>query len=96
MVNAKSKWIKVYPMSGTTASATIRALRFPFETRGLPEELVSDNGPQLIHGSRKDRIPHCLSSPYYSASNGEVKRAVRTFKELIKTMKDEPGTAAEK
>ena len=28
------------------------------------------------------------------ASNGEVERAVRTFKESMKTMKDEPGTLA--
>ena len=48
VVDAKSKWIEVFPMSSTTASATIQALRFLFATHGLPEEVVSDNGPQFV------------------------------------------------
>jgi len=45
--------------------------------------VVSDNGPKFVAQEMK-------------ASNGEVERAVRTFKESMKTMKDEPGTQAEK
>ena len=101
VVDAKSKWIEVFPMSSTTASATIRALRFPFATHGLPEVIVSDNGPQFVAQEMKDflksnGIRQCLSSPYHPASNGEAERAVRSFKESMKTMKDEPGTQAEK
>ena len=100
-VDAKSKWIEVFPMSSTTASATIQALRFLFATHGLPEEIVSDNGPQFVAQEMKNflksnGIGQCLSSPYHPASNGEVERAVRTFKESMKTMKDEPGTQTEK
>ena len=80
---------------------TIRALRFLFATHGLPEVIVSDNGPQFVAQEMKDflksnGIRHCLSSPYHPAFNGEVERAVRTFKESMKTMKDEPGTIADK
>ena len=101
VVDAKSKWIEVFPMSSTTASATIRALRFLFATHGLPEVIVSDNGPQFVAQKIKDflksnGIRQRLSSPYHPASNGEAERAVRTFKESMKTMKDEPGTQAEK
>ena len=101
VVDAKSKWIEVFPMSSTTASATILALRFLFATHGLPEVIVSDNGLQFVSQEMKDflksnGIRHCLSSPYYPASNGEAERAVRTFKESMKTMKDEPGTQAQK
>ena len=76
-------------------------LHFLFATHGLPKELVSNNGPHFMAQEMKDfrkskGTCHCLSLPCHPASNGEVKRAVRTFKESIKTIKDEPGTAAEK
>jgi len=86
VVDAKSKWIEVFPMSSTTASATIQALRFLFATHGLPVEVVSENSPQFVTQEIKEflksnGICHCLSSPYHPVSNGVVKRAVRTFKE---------------
>jgi len=101
VVDAKSKWIEGFPMSSTTGSATIQDLRFLFATHGLPEKVVSDNGPQFVAREMKEfldsnGIRHCLSSPYHPVSNGKVERAVRTFKESMKTMKNEPGTQAEK
>ena len=72
VVGAKSKWIEVFPMSSTTASATIRGLRFSFTIHGLPEAIVSDNGPQIVAQEMKDvlksnGICHYLSSPYHPA-----------------------------
>lgn len=89
VVNAKSKWIEVFSMSSTTASVTIRALSFLFATKGLPEVIISDNVPLFVTQEMKDflksnRILHYLSSPYHSASNGEVERAVRIFKDSMK------------
>ena len=78
----------------TTASATIRALRFLFATHGLPEAIVSENGPQDF--LKLNEICHYLPSPYHPASNGEVQRALRTFKESMKTVKDKPETLADK
>ena len=77
VVDAKSKWIEVFPMSSTTASATIQALRFLFATHGLPEAIESDNGPPIAAQEMKyflksDRTSHYLSSPYHPASNAEV------------------------
>ncbi|KAL9953842.1 hypothetical protein ACROYT_G041314 [Oculina patagonica] len=82
-------------MSSTSASATIKALRGLFATHGLPEEIVADNVPQFIAGEIKDFLTAngvrlCLSSPYHPSSNGEAERAVRTFKEAMKVMKNEP------
>ena len=101
VVDSKSKWMEVIPISSTSASATIRALRSLFATHGLPEEIVADNGPQFVAGEMKDFLTAigvrlCWSSPYHPASNGEAERAVRTFKEAMRIMKNEPGTQTEK
>ena len=48
VVDAHSKWPEVIPMKSTTASNTIRVLRSLFSKYGLPNEVVSDNGPQFV------------------------------------------------
>ena len=48
VVDSFSKWFEVFPMKSTTASRTVEELRKLFALHGLPEELVSDNGPQFI------------------------------------------------
>ena len=44
-VDAHSKWPKVVMMPNTTSQLTIDVLRFLFSRYGLPEQLVSNNGP---------------------------------------------------
>ena len=99
VVDPKSKWIEVFPMSSITATATIRTFHFLCATHGLPEETISDNGPQFVAQEMKDflksnGICQCLSSPYHPPSKGEAERAVRTFKEPMKTMENKPGMPA--
>ena len=72
-----------------------------FATHGLPEEIVADNGPQFVAGEMKDfltanGVSLCFCSPYHPESNGEAERAVRTFQEAMRIMKNEPGTQTEK
>ena len=47
VVDAYSKWVEVVPMSVTLTSKTIEVLREMFARYGLPQLLVSDNGPQF-------------------------------------------------
>ena len=47
IIDAHWKWPEVITMSVTTAKHTIDALRSVFAHFGLPEQLVSDNGPQF-------------------------------------------------
>ena len=47
VVDACTKWPEVVIMSDTTAEKTVDALRAIFATHGLPEQVVSDNGPQF-------------------------------------------------
>ena len=81
-------------MALTTTARTITALRHLFATHGIPEQVVSDNGPQFISADfeefmRTNGIKHSRSSPYHPASNGEVERFVRTFKEAMRAGKDD-------
>ena len=48
VVDSHSKWPEVVAMKKTTAEATISELRRLFSCYGLPEQVVSDNGPQFV------------------------------------------------
>ena len=48
LIDSHSKWIEVAHMTSTLAKSTIDQLRVWFAAYGLPEEVVSDIGPQFI------------------------------------------------
>ena len=48
VVDAHSKWPEVAIMKSTSSERTIEELRSIFSRFGLPQQLVSDNGPQLV------------------------------------------------
>ena len=81
VVNAHSKWIEVIMMTSTSAEKTITELRKLFASYGLPEQLVTDNGPQFTSGEfdmfmKYNGIKHMFTAPYHPKSNGEAERAV--------------------
>ena len=47
LVDACSKWPEVISMTSTTAEKTIDVLRQLFARFGLPNNIVTDNGPQF-------------------------------------------------
>lgn len=56
-------------------------VRFILSYAGIPEELVSDNGPQFTSVTFKDfmkmtGIKHTLTPPYHPSSNGQAERVV--------------------
>ena len=90
VVDVYSKWPEVVEMRSTTTSATIRELRRMFASHGLPEQLVSDNGPQFTSSEfaislRKNGVKHIRSAPYHPSSNGAAERFVQTFKRAMKS-----------
>ena len=89
VVDAYSKWPEVAVMSSTTSEKTINVLRTMFAQHGLPEQLVSDNGPQFTSSEfsqflQNNRIKHILSAPHHPASNGLAERFVQTLKRNLK------------
>lgn len=91
VVDSFSKWVEVVLMHSTTADAVIRALRRIFSTHGLPDILVSDNGPQFTATPFEtflaaQGIRHCLIAPFHPASNGCAERAVRSAKEALQRL----------
>ena len=64
-----------------------------FARYGIPEVVVSDNGPQYSCEAFKEfaadyQFCHNTSSPYYPQSNGEAERAVKTVKGLLRKSGD--------
>ena len=47
VVDAHSKWMDIYTMSTITPEAMIRNLKASFSMHGLPDVLVTDNGPSF-------------------------------------------------
>ena len=89
LVDARSKWPEVVPMQSTTATKTVECLRTIFARHGLPEQLVSDNGPQFVSEQFQDflqgnGIQHIRSAPYHPSTNGLVERFVHTFKHAMR------------
>ena len=89
VVDAHSKWQEVIEMSSTTSTLTIAALRRLFATYGLPQQLVSDNGPQFTSDEfalfcKMNGVKHIRTAPYHPSSNGLAEQFVQTFKKAIK------------
>ena len=66
-------------------TATIKELRRLFAMYGLPELLVSKNGPQFTYTKfsgfmKANGIKHIRCAPYHPSSNGSTERFVQTFK----------------
>ncbi|UYV84493.1 K02A2.6-like, partial [Cordylochernes scorpioides] len=53
VVDSHSKWVEAFPMREITSAKTIEQLRRLFSSYGLPEEIVSDNGPQFTERAVK-------------------------------------------
>ena len=91
LVDAHSRWIEVHLVNSTSTEATVKVLRQIFSTHGLPQQIVSDNGPSFTSHEFKEfmtrnGIRHSLTAPYHPRSNGLAERAVQTFKAAMKKM----------
>ena len=98
LIDAYSKWPEVHVMTEITSKATIKQLRQIFAVQGLPEHIITDNGPQFVSKEfevfcQLRGIQHTTTAPYHPRSNGEAERLVETFKLGIN--KANPKTATQ-
>ena len=89
VIDSHSKWLEVFIVPSTSTQAAVDKFRLIFSTHGLPEMLVTDNGPAFTSSDfelfvKRNGIRHVTSSPYHPSTNGLVERAVQTFKQVMK------------
>ena len=88
-----SRFPEVVKLTTTTSGSIISTLKSIFSRFGIPEEAVSDNGPQYASREFQDfgkayNFKHTTSSPHFPQSNGHAERAVQTVKKLLKGSDD--------
>lgn len=88
-VDAYSKWPEVFAMKSTTVDKVIEVFRQLFSIHGLPEQVVSDNGPQFTSEEfvtflHRNGVKHIRSSPYHPATNGLAECFIKTMKQSLK------------
>ena len=93
VVDYHSRYPEVARAHSTTSKAIIGMLKSMFARHGIPEIVMSDNGPQyssaeFLEFSKKYGFTHITSSPRYPQSNGEAERAVQTIKNLLTKAED--------
>ena len=96
-----SGWIEIVSIKPSSAASGAKglcdALRYIFQTFGVPEELSSDGGPEFIAPEadafyEKWGVTHRLSSSYFPQSNGRAEAAVKTTKRLLEENMNSDGS----
>lgn len=88
-----SRWPEIRILEQLSSTHVIIKLKSIFATHGIPDVVVSDNGPQFACAeftkfAKEWGFVHTTSSPRYPQSNGAAERAVQTVKNMLKKAKD--------
>ena len=91
IIDSATRWPDLHIISSTTSREITKRLRRSFATHGIPEEIVTDNAPNLtsVDVSRfcvTNGIKHHRSIPYWPQGNAEIERFYRTLGKAVKTM----------
>ena len=93
-VDYLSRFFEIDELISTTSAAIVRKLSVHFARHGIPEILISDNGPQFSSQEFKDfaevwDFQHITPSPLYPQSNGLVEKTVQTAKKILTKAKED-------
>ena len=88
-----SRYPDICKLSNTTSYSIIEAQKTMFSQHGVPETIVSDNGPQyssleFAEFAKGYGFNHGTSSPYFQQSNEQAESTVQTVKNLLKDSTD--------
>ena len=77
LIDYYSHYVEMCKLHSTTSTATIQHMKSIFARHGIPETLISDNGPQFsadsfAHFAKEFDFQYQTSSPNFPQSNGEV------------------------
>ena len=95
LINAYSKCIEVFAVKSATFTVVMQCLHSVFARFGLPDTLMSDNGPCFVSAEFEkflmlNGICHVTSAPYHPVSNVQAERAMQTVKKGVEKMKTGP------
>ena len=83
-----SRFIEISHMTTTTTAAVVAKIQNSASRFGIPQEIVSDGGPQFSSGEfaqfGKDLgFVHRMTSPHFPQANGEAESAVKIAKKIV-------------
>ena len=89
IVDYFSRWIEISKLTGLSARTVINHTKLVFARHGIPDTVISDNGPQFsseayAQFAAEYEFKHDTSSPNFPQGNGEAERGVKTIKSLLK------------
>ena len=88
-----SKFPITRKLTNISSSTVINHIKGIFDEHGIPERLISDNGPQYSSEdcrvfSARYGFAYVTSSPLYPRSNGVIERTVQPVKKLFTKAKE--------
>ena len=89
MTDYYSRYKEICYLPNETASTVIGKMKSCFARYGIPETVVSDNGPYFTSAEFRKfaaswNFQHMTSSPHYPRANGAAENAVKTAKQILR------------
>uniref|UniRef100_A0A8C6K5V8 Gypsy retrotransposon integrase-like protein 1 n=1 Tax=Nothobranchius furzeri TaxID=105023 RepID=A0A8C6K5V8_NOTFU len=94
LVDYHSRYFEMEQFTNCTSAAVISKCKASFARHGIPDTVISDNGPcyssiEFCTFSEEWDFEHVTSSPHYPQSNGLAERTVQTAKRILDKAKAE-------
>ena len=91
LIDTATRWPEAVPLREIRTTDVASALFNIFSRLGLPKQILSDNGQQLVSKAMSEvmemmGIERKLSTPYHAQSNGMVERFNGTLKNMLQKL----------